>query len=278
MVAWPQAGAGSVQGVTIEGKWVSEIPRAYLDKYELTCLYWLVASARNAAGMGMAIREPRGSRRRPDIDPPKVERIPARSGLSRAEVIANQRQRIFDGMAAAAAYHGYEDTKITDVVELAGLSRATFYEHFRGKEVCFAAAYEDGVERLASAVEAAAGREANWEEAVSSGLRAALEFLAADPALAHLLLVESLAAARPARLEHERSLVRLAEALRPPADAPGGEAVPEETLRLLAGGLASHISGRVLAGEGKRLAEDHDLLLRYLLTPTVTANARVASG
>lgn len=227
--------------------------------------------------MKMATREPRGARRRPDVEPTTVERIPPRSGLSRAEVIANQRRRIFDGMAAALAYHGYEDTKITDVVELAGLSRATFYEHFRGKEACFAAAYEDGVERLADAVERAATDE-GWDDRVSAGLRAGLELLAADPPLAHLLLVESLAAARPARLEHERSLARLAEALRPPAALPGGEVVPEETLRLLAGGLASHVSGRVLAGEAERLPQDHDLLLGFLLAPTQAADARVATG
>jgi AcrR family transcriptional regulator len=228
--------------------------------------------------MEMASREPRGSRRRPGVDPPQVERIPPRSGLPRAEVIANQRRRIFEGLAAALVYHGYEDTKISDVVELAGLSRATFYEHFKGKEVCFAAAYEDGVERLAAAVEGAALQETAWDAQVSKGLCAALEFLAADPSLAHLLLVESLAAARPARLEHERSLVRLAEALRPPADSPGGEVVPEETLRLLAGGLASHLSGRVLAGEAERLPEDRDLLLQYLLAPSLLANERVATG
>jgi AcrR family transcriptional regulator len=226
----------------------------------------------------MATREPRGSRRRPGVAAPKVERIPPRSGLSRDEVIANQRRRIFEGLAAALAYHGYEDTKITDVVELAGLSRATFYEHFRGKEACFAAAYEDGTERLVAAVEVAVEGEGDWEAGLSAGLRAGLDFLAADPPLAHLLLVEALAAARPARLEHERSLARLAEALRPPSGVPGGEVVPEETLRLLAGGLASHLSGRVLAGEAERLSDDHDLLLGYLLAPSVTANARVAAG
>ena len=226
----------------------------------------------------MATREPRGSRRRPDVAPLEVERIPPRSGLSRSEVIANQRRRIFEGLAAALAYHGYEDTKITDVVELAGLSRATFYEHFKGKEICFAAAYEDGVERLVAAVEMAAQGESNWDDRLSAGLRAGLDFLAADPPLAHLLLVESLAAARPARLEHERSLGRLAEALRPPAELPGGEVVPEETLRLLAGGLASHVSGRVLAGEAERLPEDHDLLLQYLPVPSGAANVRVAAG
>jgi len=196
---------------------------------------------------------------------PEVEKIRPRSRLSRAEVVANQRRRIFDGLAAALAYHGYEDTKVTDIVELAGVSRATFYERFESREACFAAAYEDGAERLANCIEAAA-------------LLAGLEFLAADPPLAHLLLVEALAAARPARLEHERSLVRLAEALRPPAGFPDGGEVPEETLRLLAGGLASHVSGRVLAGETERLPEDHDLLLGFLLAPAQAVDARVAAG
>jgi AcrR family transcriptional regulator len=230
-------------------------------------------------------REPRGSRRRPDAPPPEVERIPPRSGLSRAEVRANQRRRIFDGLAAALAYHGYEDTKITDIVELSGVSRATFYEHFQGKEPCFAAAYEDGVERLSTAVEVAVQGERGWEPRLSAGLAAGLEFLAAEPQLAHLLLVEALAAARPARLEHERSLMRLAEVLRPPAsELPDGEEVSEETARLLAGGLASHLSGRVLAGEAESLAEDHDVLPRYLLAPYLAARSgslgerRVAQG
>ena len=213
------------------------------------------------------IREPRGSRRRPDLPSPKVERIRPRSGLSRAEVIADQRRRMLDGLAAALAYHGYEDTKITDIVELAGVSRPTFYEHFEGKEQCFAAAYDDGVERLTAAVEAAVKGELDRAGRLSAGLRAGLDFLAADPSLAHLLLVESLAAARPARLEHERTLARLAAALRPAAAGLGDRPVTEETARLLAGGLASHLSGRVLAGEAERLPESHDLLLQYLLAP-----------
>lgn len=260
----------------------SYIPRAYLDKCELTCLYSWVSSAENGRGMAAGgieppMREPRGARRRPDVPPPAVERIPPRSGLSRAEVIANQRRRIFDGFAAALAYHGYEDTKVTDIVELAGISRATFYERFQSKELCFAEAYEDGVERLAAMIEAAVEGEREWSGRLAAGLLAGLDFLAADPQLAHLLLVEALAAARPARLEHERSLVRLAEALHPPAELPGGEAIPEETARLLAGGLASHVSGRVLAGEAERLPEDRDLLLQYLLAP-LAATARSAEA
>ena len=225
----------------------------------------------------MPIRKPRGSRRRPDLPPPKVERIRPRSGLSRAEVAAIQRRRILAGLAAALAYHGYEDTKITDIVELSGVSRATFYERFESKEACFAAAYEDGVERLGTAVEAAIRREDDWIARLSAGLRAGLDFLAASPPFAHLLLVESLAAARPARLEHERTLERLAEVLcAPAAEAVGGEAVTMETWRLLAGGLTSHLSGRLLAGEAERLPESHDLLLSYLLAPFLAATSRSA--
>ncbi len=141
----------------------------------------------------------------------------AEQETARAEVIANQRARIFDGFARALAYHGYEDTKVTDIAELSGVSRATFYERFESRELCFAAAYANGVERLAAAVEGAAGDESGWINRLSAGLTAGLEFIAADPALAHLLFVESLAAARPARLEHERSLGRLAQVISPAA-------------------------------------------------------------
>jgi AcrR family transcriptional regulator len=212
-------------------------------------------------------RGSRASRRRPDLAPPEVKKIRPRSGLSRAEVAANQRARIFDGFAAALAYHGYEDTKVTDIVELAGISRATFYERFESKEICFAAAYENGVERLVGAVGEAVGSRRGWANQLSAGLNAGLAFLAADPPLAHLLFVESLAAARPARLEHERSLESLAEALRPPA-VDAGE-VSDETALMLAGGLASHLSSRILAGEAERLPELHDSLLQYLLAPSL---------
>src|SRR3954468_165670 len=130
-----------------------------------------------------SIRRSRGSRRRPDLQPPQVETMPPRSGLSRAEVIANQRARVFAGFAAALVYHGYEDTKVSDIIELAGVSRATFYERFENKEICFAAAYEDGVGRLAALVEEAVTAETGRPARLSAGLRAGLDFLATNPAL-----------------------------------------------------------------------------------------------
>jgi len=149
----------------------------------------------------------------------------------------------------------------------------------RSRSQGFAAACEDGTEHLVAVVELAADGVEGRDARLSAGLRAALDFLAARPALAHLLLVEPFAAG-PARLEHERGLSQVAALLRPPPSGPeGGAAISEETARLLAGGLASHLSGRVLAGEAEALGDSHELLLSYLLAalrPAAAVERRAA--
>lgn len=139
------------------------------------------------------------------------------------------------------------------------------------KATDIAAAYDAGVERLVFAVKAASEGKQEWESRLAAGLRAGLEFLAADPALARLLLVDSLAPGGPARLKHERTLERLADALRPPLEF---AAASKETARLLAGGLASYLSGRLLSGGAERLPESYDVLLAYLLVPVACATPR----
>ncbi len=188
----------------------------------------------------------------------------------------DQRRQLFDGLALALSRDGYEGTKVAAIVDLAGISRPTFYEHFESKDDCFAAAYRDAVQRVSIELDGATRGVQGWLPRVSAGLRAGLDLLASDPPLAHLLLVESLAATRPARLEHERTLSRLAAALRPLFGDPAREAMPEETARLLAGGLASYLCGRVLGGEAELLPESYDLLLVFLLTPSLPATARLA--
>jgi hypothetical protein len=126
-------------------------------------------------------------------------------------------------------------------------------------------AYEEGVARLAVAVEVAARGERGLADRVSAGLWAGLDLLAADPSLARLLLVESLAPPPSVRSRCERAQTRWAQALVPLCSEAGNEVVAAERARLLAGGLFSHLSGRVLAGEAGRLPESHRLLLRYLL-------------
>ena len=56
-------------------------------------------------------------------------------------------------MTQVAARHGYADASVARVVEQAGVSRATFYEHFADKEACFLAAFQLAAERLGLAME-----------------------------------------------------------------------------------------------------------------------------
>jgi AcrR family transcriptional regulator len=98
--------------------------------------------------------------------------------LAREEVLASQRGRLLDAMAEVVAERGYGATTVADVIEHAGVSRRTFYEHFADKEACFLAAYDTGVEILMATM-----REGD-------PIRAYLETLSAEPAFARTFLIE----------------------------------------------------------------------------------------
>lgn len=66
---------------------------------------------------------------------------PGRHKLSRDEVQANQRDRIFMALETEMSAKGYGDTSVADIVRSAGVSRQTFYELFESKRDCFLASY-----------------------------------------------------------------------------------------------------------------------------------------
>ncbi|WP_431957478.1 TetR/AcrR family transcriptional regulator [Nocardia lijiangensis] len=119
-----------------------------------------------------------------------------RHGLPREQVIASQRDRILDAMAETMAIAGYVGTSVAAVLKRAGVSRETFYEQFRSKEDCFAAAYERAVERLVDRIaevsEPAAenGTSETKLDRMERLLDAYFEGLIEDPAYARLYLVE----------------------------------------------------------------------------------------
>jgi AcrR family transcriptional regulator len=114
--------------------------------------------------------------------------------LAREEVLASQRGRLLDAIAEVVSERGYGAATVADVIEHAGVSRKTFYEHFRDKEQCFLAAYDAGVEVLMATMRAAA-----------DPIAAYLETLAAEPAFARTFLIE-IAAAGPRALARRRDV------------------------------------------------------------------------
>lgn len=117
-----------------------------------------------------------------------------------AELIKTiQRERLIVAILSAVAELGYLETNVQDVIDRAGVSRPTFYEHFSNKEDCFLAAFDTSAERLRTKVEAAVRRGGEvWRDRVRFGLEALLKFAAREPETARTMVVEARAASAAA--------------------------------------------------------------------------------
>src|SRR3954467_6268439 len=85
----------------------------------------------------------------------------------RAQAAASQRDRLLVGTAEAVVQRGYSNTRVADVIAAAGVSRRSFYEHFRDLEDCFLATYDRGVRVLAAELGTAItepAAERDWRE------------------------------------------------------------------------------------------------------------------
>ena len=118
-----------------------------------------------------------------------------RHGLSREFVRRSKRERMLDAIANECAEQGFAPVTVADIVARAHVSREAFYEQFRDKEDCFLAAYDEILRRFLQMVNAAYGRsQAPWPERVRAAIRAVLSFVAAEPTLTRVTIVEGLAA------------------------------------------------------------------------------------
>src|SRR5437763_8762414 len=125
-------------------------------------------------------------------------------GLERDVVLASQRSRMLSAMADAVARKTFPGTTVADVVAGAGVSRKTFYEHFKDKEECFLAAFDAGVDTLLEAI--TSQRRDSWLGLMRARSRAYLDMLASEPAFARTFLIEVFAAG-PKALERRAEVL-----------------------------------------------------------------------
>jgi AcrR family transcriptional regulator len=203
--------------------------------------------------------------------PPELARLPpGRHGLPREFVTHNQRERLIAGIAEAIAEHGYSGTTIAHITRSAAVSRRTFYEHFSSKDECFVAAYDTVMKELRERVTAAFEETEEWPRAIRAGIAAMLEFLASEPNLARLCMVEALVAG-PAVVERYDAAIQSFV----PYFQRGREGrSPEVLARLsptteeaLVGGMVSLISRRIIAGKTEELEDLLPDLVEFTLTP-----------
>src|SRR5689334_24434843 len=63
-----------------------------------------------------------------------------------------QRERLFEAAAAVFARSGYAEASAESISREAGMSKATFYEHFANKEECILALFDEGARTVLTAM------------------------------------------------------------------------------------------------------------------------------
>src|SRR5438034_9454181 len=93
-----------------------------------------------------------------------------------------QRQRLLEAAAAVFSRSGYAEASAEAISREAGMSKATFYEHFANKEECILALFDvAATEVLRAMAEGTAAGGDDPLQRLRGGVRAFLEILAEHP-------------------------------------------------------------------------------------------------
>lgn len=190
-----------------------------------------------------------------------------RHDIPRDVVIRSQRARVLRAMAESTAERGYAATTVAQVIDRAGVSRATFYELFADKEDCLLAAIREVVGRATTTVAEARSRSDEDLGSLGAGIRALLELFSAEPAFARLTVLEC-RSSTPRALELYLSTVRATVSLLAQGEfASGGPVPPDVAARAAFGGVEALIRKEIENGRAENLPELLPQLVYCALVP-----------
>jgi AcrR family transcriptional regulator len=179
-------------------------------------------------------------------------------------------------MIRIAAEKGLQAATVTEVTEMAGVSEASFYEMFEGKEACFLEAYDAIfdvlVAHMSASFEATAGED--WPRRVVAALRALVELLAAESSIARMAMLEVSAAGGVARARYRAALERFTPFLEEGRlYSNQGDELPPGTAGFAVGGATSMIFDEFRAGRGSELEKLLPQLVFAVLMPYLGSEA-----
>lgn len=183
---------------------------------------------------------------------------------------AIQRERLIVAMLNAAAKLGYLETNVQDVIDRAGVSRPTFYEHFSNKEDCFLAAFDTSAERLRKKMAAAARKGGEvWRDRVRYALEALLRFAVREPETARTLVVEARAASAAAVRRRVELMDDFANCLQNQAEELLPQSDPQNAVTAsgIVGGIESLLYSRLCKQEYDRLEALLPSLMYFVVLP-----------
>jgi len=192
-------------------------------------------------------------------------------------VTESQRSRIHQAMIEVVSERGYPETRVVDVIGVAGVSRKTFYELFDSKEDCFLAAYDVLLGNLlgeaTEAFELTSG--SPWAERVTAALGALLAHLSKHPDEARFAIVEVLAAGPKALTRRDAALRQFTGFLESGRSETSIE-LPGITSIAVAGGVNELLYSEILHGAVSRLPSRLPDLVFWISLPYLGAEGATA--
>jgi AcrR family transcriptional regulator len=207
----------------------------------------LVVTARRRRAQGVVSRQRRAGR-------------PVNTTVSDKPARGTQPERLLAAIVDVAAEQGYERATIARVIAQAGVSRASFYEHFSDREGCFLAALAsiqaDVLAELAGAIDAQPP-----QRAAAAAIGALLAFVERDPGAARVLMNEAMAAGPRGLDARDEGLLAAAGLVEDAySRLPASTRIPDVPPALLLGATYRLLAARLRRGERGLEALKDDLL------------------
>lgn len=179
-----------------------------------------------------------------------------------------QRRRLFNAAAAVFSRVGYAEASAEAISREAGMSKATFYEHFGNKEECILSLFDEAATEVMREMAAAAPDEdVSYEERVRLGTRAFLGALEEYPMHAQTLLVEIIGAGPRAAERRDAILDAFARGLyrenQRMAERYGvGRFASEDDAFAVVGAIVELVSRQLRTGRPERMEDLEDVIAR----------------
>jgi AcrR family transcriptional regulator len=213
---------------------------------------------------------PRGKGVTQEKQAPKRSAASVRPALPREFIALHKQRRIMDALAELTAEQGYEATKISDIVKRAGVARKTLYDNFEGKEEVFLATFDAARDEVLRRVEEGSdGADGDWQERIEGGLAAFLGYVAEQPTLARMCMIEALSATPATTKRYEDALETFVELAR--QVLPQDERLPDTNAEALVGGVAWIVYQQIRRGEAERAEDLLPELTEFMMAPYLGA-------
>jgi AcrR family transcriptional regulator len=188
-------------------------------------------------------------------------------GMPREDVARSQRERLFGATVACVASQGYEATTVADLLDLSGVSRSAFYEHFRDKEDCVLATFDALVARTVKLVRAEVEQNGSWDARATYALDMLFDAIVKQKAAASLCFCDIYAVGERGRLAVEQAMARVTDVGEEAIAEIRGSRLPRNLVHGLVGGVHIVIQTHLRREEAERLPEYakslRDLVLSY---------------